>query len=79
MIAAIVQARTGSTRLPNKVLMKIEDKPMLWYVVHRLKKSAHIQNIIVATTGNDEDDAIQTLCDEWHIKCFRGSEDDVLD
>jgi len=79
MVAAIIQARTGSTRLPNKVLMQVEDKPLLWYAVHRLKKAKHIQEIIVATTTNDEDDAIQAVCEEWHINCFRGSEDDVLD
>ena len=79
MITAIVQARTASTRLPNKVLMQIEDKPLLWHVVHRLKKAKHIQNIVIATTTNDEDDAICAICDDWNVKCFRGSEDDVLD
>ena len=79
MIAAIVQARTGSSRLPNKVLMEIKNRPILWYVVHRLKKAQQIQDIIIATTENPQDDIIQELCDDWNLKCHRGSEDDVLD
>ncbi len=79
MIAAIIQARTGSTRLPNKVLMQIKGKPLLWYVISRLKNTQQIQDIVVATTVTEEDNAIQQLCDDWKIKCYRGSEDDVLD
>ncbi len=79
MIAAIVQARTGSTRLPGKVLMQIQEKSLLWYVIHRLKQAKQIQDIIVATTDDENDDPIQTACYNWNVKCFRGSVDDVLD
>jgi len=79
MIAAIIQARTGSNRLPNKVLMEVKGKPLLWYVINRLKKSTQIEDIIVATSTKKGDSAIKNLCDEWQINCFQGSEDDVLD
>jgi len=47
-IGAIIQARMTSTRLPGKVLMDIEGKPMLWHVVNRLKFSEKLDDIILA-------------------------------
>jgi len=79
MIDVLIQARTGSTRLPGKVLMKINEKPMLWYIVNRLKLSGSIDRIIVATTKLQEDNSIELLCDQWNIPCFRGETDNVLD
>jgi len=79
MTAAIIQARMGSTRLPGKVMMKINDKPLIWYVIKRLKQSELIQKIFVATTTYQGDDKIEDFCNELEIECFRGSEDDVLD
>ncbi len=79
MTCAIIQARSGSTRLPNKVLMRVKGRPLLWYVVHRVKKARNVREVIVATTDTEQDDAIQRCCDEWGLPCFRGSETDVLD
>lgn len=75
----ITQARTGSTRLPGKVLMEINQVPLLKIHLDRLKKSRKIDKIIVATTVNQEDDIIEKLCAEWGYNVFRGSESDVLD
>ena len=77
--AAIIQARMGAARLPGKVLMEIEGKPMLWHIVERLKHSALIDRIIVATTEDKKDDPIEELCLKNRIDLYRGSEDDVLD
>ncbi|MBC7474841.1 MAG: acylneuraminate cytidylyltransferase, partial [Candidatus Sericytochromatia bacterium] len=52
---AIIQARTGSSRLPDKVLMKLENKTVLEHVFNRVKKSKLISDIVVATTLKDED------------------------
>ena len=79
MPAAIIQARMGSTRLPNKVMLKILDKPILWHVINRVSKAKTIDNIIVATTLNHHDDIIEDFCRENNILVFRGSEQDVLD
>jgi len=79
MITAIIQARMSSTRLPNKVLMTIKSKPLLWYVINRIKQAKLIQKIIVATTKSRQDDMIEQLCNKLEIECFRGSENDVLD
>lgn len=75
----ITQARTGSTRLPGKVLMEVDGTPLLKIHLARLSKSKLIDKIIVATTINKEDDIIEKLAFEWGFEVFRGSENDVLD
>lgn len=74
----IVQARVGSTRLPNKVLMDLCGKPVLWHVINRLRKSQLISGIIVATTTLPQDDAIQSFCEENDTAFYRGSSENVL-
>ena len=78
-IIAIVQARTGSTRLPGKILKKILGRPMLSLMLERLSKSNLIDRIIVATTTNKEDDVIENLAKSDGFDVFRGSELDCLD
>lgn len=69
----------GSTRLPGKSLMMIEDKPLLGHVVDRARASTFIDEIVVATTNLKLDDPIQAYCQQIGIVCFRGSELNVLD
>jgi len=78
MTTAIIQARTGSTRLPNKILKTICGKPLIWHVVNRLKPSQKINKIVLATTNNPNDDVLQIWANENHIECYRGDENDVL-
>ncbi|WP_448699655.1 cytidylyltransferase domain-containing protein [Mucilaginibacter sp. AW1-3] len=78
-ILLITQARIGSTRLPGKVLLKINGDELLKIQLERLKKCKLPTNIVVATTVNNEDDAIESLCKDWGFKTSRGSVDDVLD
>lgn len=77
-INAIIQARCGSTRLPGKIFRKIDGKPLLWHVVNRLTYAELIDEIVVATTTNNIDDSVEEWCNKNKIKCYRGSEDDVL-
>lgn len=79
MITAIIQARLGSTRLPGKVLMEIKGVSLLEIQIERLKKVKHIDQIVVATTNNKNDDALEEFCNDKNYKCFRGNENDVLD
>ena len=75
----ITQARTGSTRLPGKVLMEVNNTPLLKIHLDRLSKSKNVDKIIVATTISEEDDIIEKLCAKWGYDVVRGSENDVLD
>ena len=75
----ITQARTGSTRLPGKILLKIQDSELLKIHLTRLAQCEQIDKTIVATTIAKEDDVIPPLCEQWGISTFRGSVDDVLD
>jgi spore coat polysaccharide biosynthesis protein SpsF len=75
----IIQARTGSTRLPRKVLMDLGGETVLARVVHRLSRSRMVSQLIVATTESPGDDAIVRECQRLSVSCFRGSEHDVLD
>ena len=78
-IVCIVQARTGSTRLPAKVLKPLLGKPMLWWVINRLQASRQIDQLMVATTTNRADDRLVRLCKQEGWAVYRGSEQDVLD
>lgn len=75
---AIIQARMGSTRLPGKVLKTVMNKTLLEYQLERIKRSLLIDEIVVATTKNENDDPIVALCEQLDTKVYRGSETDVL-
>ena len=77
-ISATIQARMGSSRLPGKVLKKIHNISLLEWQVSRLKRSLLVDDIVVATSTNPDDKEILELCESLNIKCFRGSENDVL-
>ncbi|HEK9103242.1 glycosyltransferase family protein [Bacillus cereus] len=77
-VAAIIQARMGSTRLPGKILKKVLDKTLLEYQIERVKKAKTIDQIIVATTTKLNDNPIIELCKQLSVPYYRGSEDDVL-
>lgn len=75
----VTQARTGSTRLPGKVLLKIDGDELLKIHLSRLRKCKSVDQIIIATTTNQEDDIITSLGALWGFDISRGSVDDVLD
>ena len=75
---AIIAARMGSKRFPGKVLTPIQGIPALKLIAMRLSSSQKLGDIIVATSDLQQDDIIAHFCDEENIKCFRGSENDVL-
>ncbi len=76
---AIVQARTGSTRLPGKVLLPLLGEPMLTRVMRRTARARRLDGVVVATTADPSDDPIVALA-EWHgWPVARGSADDLLD
>ncbi len=78
-IIAIIQARMGSSRLPNKVLKDIEGKPLLQHVVERISLSKLVDDIVIATSTNPKDDKVYEFAKRNNINVFRGSENNVLD
>ncbi|MGB6127788.1 MAG: glycosyltransferase family protein [Psychrilyobacter sp.] len=80
-IVCIIQARTTSSRLPNKVLLPLPfggGKTVLENVLDRVKKSKYINKIVIATTNNETDNLIENKAKEHGVEVFRGSEDNVL-
>lgn len=75
----LIQARVGSSRLPNKVLKDICGKPDLQWVVERVIRSKKIDEVMVITSIEKENLPLIQLCTQLGIRVFVGSEDDVLD
>ena len=77
-IAFLVQARMGSTRLPNKILRPFyRDKCILGLLIEKLQE-VHNGKIIIATSISASNDVIECFCEQHNVTCFRGSENDVL-
>jgi len=68
----------NSSRLPGKIMAPICEKPSLWHLLERVKKTEGVDKIIVATTTSIQDEEVDKLCTQEGITCFRGSEEDVL-
>ena len=78
MIAAIIQARMGSRRLPGKVLLPIANTTVIGFMIERVMKAKKLDKIIVATTENSVDDILCDALVDMDINFFRGNENDVL-
>jgi len=74
----IIQARMSSTRLPGKVLLPLGGECALWWTVKRVGLADGVDLVVVASTENPADDAIEDYCKDRGWACFRGSEEDVL-
>jgi glutamate-1-semialdehyde 2,1-aminomutase len=78
-VVGIVQARMGSTRLPNKVMKPISGVPMIELLLTRLARSKQIDQIVVATTVDERNTPLVEYVGKLGFLCVRGSENDVLD
>lgn len=78
-ITIIVQAHLGSSRLPKKVMRKILGKPMIWYIIQRVKRTRNIDQVIIATSDKKENQVLNKVAKACKVKIFCGSEKDVLD
>lgn len=77
-LAFIIQARLGSTRLPNKILLPFYKGKCIFDLL--LEKLSSIENVtcIVATSSSPENNQLEDICKRYNIPCFRGDETDVL-
>jgi spore coat polysaccharide biosynthesis protein SpsF (cytidylyltransferase family) len=78
-IIGIIQARIQSTRLPGKVLYELGGLPVLGLILRRLKRCRNVDEFIVATGDRPQNSPIMELAKRFGVRCFIGSEDDVLD
>jgi glutamate-1-semialdehyde 2,1-aminomutase len=78
-VVAIVQARMGSTRLPNKVMKQIQGIPMIELLLKRLSKSSELGEIVVATSVDSRNKPLVDHVKSLGFRCFLGSENDVLE
>jgi spore coat polysaccharide biosynthesis protein SpsF len=76
---AIIQARTGSSRLPGKVLERAGGRTLLAHIVERAQRARGLDEVIVATTVQPADDAVADEAARLGVATYRGSELDVLD
>ena len=78
-IVAIVQARMGSTRLPNKVMKPIGGIPIIELLLTRLARAKEVDQIIVATSVDESNLPLVEHIHKLGYTCEQGSENDVLD
>jgi len=78
-VIGIIQARTDSTRLPNKTLKDIQGKPLILHVIERVQHAKLLDNVVLATTTRSIDTPLANLVQTQGIPVFRGKCDDVLD
>lgn len=78
-VAAVIEARMSSHRLPGKVMLHAGGKPLLEFLIERLRRARSLDDIVVATSTNAADDTIVGLCEKISVPFFRGSEENVLE
>ena len=80
MNGCIIQARTGSTRFPNKILNNIDNEhTVLEFLIKQLKNSKKIDKIVIATTCSNNEKKIIELCKNLNLDFFQGDESDLVD
>ena len=75
---AIIRARMGSTRLPNKMLLSLHGKPIIEWVVKRVQKSKLLDAIVVAIPNTKKDEILENYLKDLGVEVFKGSEENVL-
>ena len=78
IVSLIIQARTGSRRLPGKMLMPLADKPMIYRIIERVTRCKKVDNIILAIPRSKENIKIAKIKFNKSIKIFRGSQNNLV-
>ena len=77
-VIAVIQARTGSTRFPGKVLRLLAGKPLIEHIIIRLQQVTEIDQIVLAIPDQETDNTLASIAEKLNIHLVRGSENDVL-
>ena len=78
-VITVIQARMGSTRLPNKVFLPLAGEPLLFRMYERVNSSPLTGTVVIAIPQELEDDPIESFCNGKNILLFRGDTYDLLD
>ena len=78
-VVTVIQTRSGSSRLPGKVLMPLAGAPLFVRQAERVKASKLCGAVVIATTTEEKDDVIEQICNKNNLECFRGDTLDLLD
>ena len=76
-VGFLITARLKSTRLPMKLLKEVNGESMITWMLRRLKLATILDEIVIATSTNPQDDALEEIAKREGVQCFRGSEEDV--
>ncbi len=76
---ALIQARLGSSRLPCKMMLSLHGLPVIDWVVHRVRRATLVDEVVVATSTQPENDILEHHLSRQGVAVFRGPEDDVLE
>ncbi|EKD22955.1 MAG: 3-deoxy-manno-octulosonate cytidylyltransferase [uncultured bacterium] len=77
-VGFLITVRLKSTRLPMKAILKLQEKEMVSWMIKRVKLSPVVDQVVIATSTNPQDDQLEIIAKRENAGCFRGSEDDVL-
>jgi spore coat polysaccharide biosynthesis protein SpsF len=77
-VGYLITARLKSTRLPEKLLRQVEDKPIFVHMLDRLKSATRVDEIVICTSTHPQDEHLVKLAASEGVSCFRGDEEDVL-
>jgi spore coat polysaccharide biosynthesis protein SpsF len=78
-VGFLITGRLKSSRLPKKVTLEVVGRPLFSHMCERLKQAKRIDEIVLCTSTNPQDDPLVELAQGEGILCYRGSEEDVLD
>jgi len=73
-----IPVRLSNTRLPNKAMKLVDEKPIILHLIERLQKSNKVRNVIICTTTNESDEPLVSLLEKMKILVFQGNEKDIL-
>ncbi len=78
-VVTIIQARVGSTRLPNKIFLPLAGEPLIFRMYERVKQSVAAGDVVIAIPNDSSDDPIEQFCSDRKIPVYRGETFDLLD
>ncbi len=78
-VGIVILSRFSSNRLPGKALMKINGKTILQYIIERLTTVVSVSDIVIATSVEQSDNAIEDFAKSININCYRGSLENVAE